>query len=293
MRLAIIRCSVVAVVLLSAAGSAFGRSRAEWSVEWLARSADVLAIGRIRQVTHLPGPGDVTYERCVVELGQVFKGDLRGRRLTLVIRRMHLPSVRPLTESKEGVLLFLSWSTHEWEKPMDRVWVPAGDMRGLMVFDLTNPPEKLYSKDMRAVVTWEEVFDIVLRWGAAPVKHSVLWEVPPGTPGLPAYHASAFYLVVPAEEKHRLHFMDLARSPKQYEREKAAEELRKFPGAETEAVLRRLLEDDTQRPVHRDHHELNGIEYPVRKAAFYTLVAMGKPVPGVALRRMPTPQERR
>jgi hypothetical protein len=87
--------------------------------------------------------------------------------------------------------------------------------------------------------------------------------------------------------------MDLARSPKQHEREKAARELQKFPGGETEAVLRRLLDDDTERFLHREYDQISRVEYPVRSAAFYSLVALGKAVPGVALGPQPTPEEQR
>ena len=97
---------------------------------------------------------------------------------------------------------------------------------------------------------------------------------------------------LPAEERFRAHFLKLASSKEPAERQRAAAELSKFPGDETEAALRALLKDQTENVWLFSADTITKIEYGVRAAAYTSLKSLGKDVPAIVLERQPTDQER-
>jgi hypothetical protein len=138
------------------------------------------------------------------------------------------------------------------------------------------------------------LLDTVRSWAGSNISHSLWSEIPFDSPIFEhLYAGSACYLKVPAEEKHRAHFIELARSAKPEERLKAALELRKFPGEETERVLYELLKDETENRRYSCADTLARVEYGVRAAAVRSLKALGRPVPELRLEREPTEEEQR
>jgi len=290
--------SVFTVALLLALS---GQSRAEImaapSIEWLSCQSDVIVVGKLEKIAVIKGPGDVIYEDCTVQIGEVVKGDIKGKELVFCLRTLSSPepSVKALMNSRQEVLLFLSKSEdHGGESHLDNMYVPTSMLQPFSVINLSDVPKDLYGKDMTVLADPKVILKIVRTWAHSKISHSLWSEVPYASPVFKQLYAgSSCYLIVPAEESYRPYFLKLARSGNQYERQRAAEELYKFPGEETEAVLRELLADKTENVWTFSADTIWRIEYGVRAAAYNSLKALGKPVPQIELERKPTDAEQR
>lgn len=286
MKLRIDRCFLALLLILTAGGTAHAWVLSATSLEWLTCSAEAIIVGTISEIATSRGPHQVEYETCIVDVRQVLKGDVEGKRIAFTLRRLGAsPTVQPLAQSKASVLLFLSKSKpDEMEGPLQDKWVPTESHVTPAIVDLSTPPKKVHAKGWKIVDDKNEVLKIVGEWAKSPIKHSL---------SLADDQPSFLYRVmtVPAEESYRPQFMALARSAKPGERARAAAELYKFPGDETEAVLRQLLKDDSQGRSGDGFDRLSRVEYFVRSAAYRSLKELGKPVPEVVLEREPTPEE--
>ena len=79
--------------------------------------------------------------------------------------KINIPSyLQPYTSEQEVVEV--SGSTAG--ECLDRLATGHGT---LPIFDLSQPPEKVYSKDMKIVGDKEEMLKIVGRWAKSPLKH--------------------------------------------------------------------------------------------------------------------------
>ena len=87
--------------------------------------------------------------------------------------------------------------------------------------------------------------------------------------------------------------MKLAHSKSSSDRQEAAANLWKYPGPETERVLRGLLEDTAEMDESGTSDDVSEFAYFVRAAALESLKQMGKPVPDTVLKRKLTKDERR
>lgn len=263
------------------------------SVEWLSCSSEVIVTGKVTKVNDVEGPGKVTYEECTIKVERVFKGKVEGKELSFTLRRIGDDSrAGPLLKSDGPILFFLSKSRdHGPEKHLEGKWVPTPRAQNGSIVDLSRPITRTYSKEMKILDDSKELLKIVAVWAASPVKHFVREDVPGGPLHEELYAGSAVYLIVPAEEKHRLRFLKMARSPEAYTRSLAAGELWKFPGDETEKVLRDLLKDDSESFSHYSQDQIAGVEYHVRAAAHRSLTALGKKVEKMQLQRDPTAEE--
>ncbi|MCH7727919.1 MAG: HEAT repeat domain-containing protein [Planctomycetes bacterium] len=266
------------------------------SLEWLTCKAEVIVVGKIKGITVTKGRGSVIFEDCVVGVEQTLKGNVTGKRVEFTLRKFNNgPSVNAFVNSKDGAIFFLSQSKdHGSERHLDGKLVPTSLSMQMSVFDLSKPQDKIYSKEMKFVRNKKEILATVRQWSMSPVKHSLWSEVPFDSPIFKKLWAgSSVYLLVPAEEKFRGKFMKLARSQNPHERAKAAGELQKFPGPETEAVLRELMKDDAESFSYYSADQIGSVIFHVRLAASRSLKALGKPVPDIQLRRAPTKQEHR
>src|SRR6516165_12510179 len=59
-----------AMLMLCTAPVALAEVNIVPSLEWMCCSAEVIVIGKISKVDATPGPGDVTYEDCLVNIQQ-------------------------------------------------------------------------------------------------------------------------------------------------------------------------------------------------------------------------------
>lgn len=155
------------------------------------------------------------------------------------------------------------------------------------VFDLSNLPKDVYSKESTHLTKPEEILRTVRAWAGSMITRSLL--IHSSFDSSPRGSA----LLVPAEEKYRAHFLALAGSQKPFERQEAAMELAKFPGPDTEQVLLELLRDNTENFWFYSADTVSNVEFGVRAAAYRSLQALGKPVPTLELERQPTAAERR
>ncbi len=289
-------CWLPALLLLGTANPGFAEIRVAPSLEWLSCSADAIVIGNCVRLTATPGPGDVIYEDYVVEVQEVVKGDLKDKQINFTWRQIDASqSAMHLLKAKRGVLLFLAKSKdHGPEQRMNDKWVPLTPEGNPWIVDLSKLPKGIFSKEMKSISEEPEMLRIVREWAKSPVKQSLWLEVPFESPIFnQLYSGSSCYLMVPAEEKYRAGFMTLARSREAHDRAKAASELAKYAGKETEAVLRELLKDDAESVSHYANDEIASVNYHVRAAAYQSLKALGQQLPEVAMERKPTAVEQR
>ena len=291
------RVFIVAACFLLIAAQLHAEIRAALSIEWLACQAEIIVVGKITKVSVTKGVHAVAYyEDCTVQVDEVLKGGVKGKELVFCLRDLSEPTAQSLVDSKAEVLLFLSRSKdHGSEQHLDNMYVPTSMQSPISLINLTNTPQDLYSKDMSILKDKEKTLNAVRAWADSKIAHSLWSEVPFNSPiHRQLWGGSSCYLVVPAEGNYRAHFMELARWDDPHKRQEAAAELCKFPGEETERVLRELLKDDTEHFLHFAADTISKVEYGVRAVACRSLKALSKPVPEmVELEREPTEQEQR
>ena len=287
------RTIVTVALLLILSGQSRAESMAASSVEWLSCKSDVVVVGKITKITVTKGVHSVIYEDCVVQIHEVIKGDIKDKKLVFCLRTLSSePSGKDFMNSKEGILLFLSNSTnHGSEHHLNNKFVPTSMRFPFSILDLSNIPKHVYSKEMTILADQKEILKTVRSWADSKIVHSLRSKVPSDSPIFwHLYGGSNVNLIVPAEEKYRAHFMKLAQSDKPHERQKAALELQKFPGEETERVLRELLKDEPENFWY-SADTISKVEFGVRAAAYWSLKALRKAVPKIELERKPTEEE--
>src|SRR6185436_1386481 len=75
-------------IAVSCVSAARAEIREAPSVEWLTCAAEVVVVGKISKITETKGPGDVTYEDCLVDLDRIVKGNFDGKPITFTLRRL-------------------------------------------------------------------------------------------------------------------------------------------------------------------------------------------------------------
>ena len=261
------------------------------SIEWLACEAEVIAVGKIASTTSVKGPGDVTYEDCVFSVTEHIKG-MPAKELKFCHRRMS--AEKPAwTTSKSDLLVFLS--VHKTgDARLNGLLMPLGEQQPFPIFELSNIQKGAYSTDMTILTSQEAILGIVRSWASSKIEHFLWVPVPPGSPiERTLFAGSSVFLKVPAEEKYRAQFMSMVESKDPYQRRKAARELAKYSGPETERTLRKLLDDDTQDIFAHTEDTIVTFRFSVRQEALRSLKILGTAVPDVTLERKPTDEERR
>lgn len=280
------------------------------SLEWRVCQAKIVAVGRLKEVKTVVW-GQVLYEDCVLEVSENIKGS-DAKNISFTFR--HVTANKEKWKYPKGeVLVFLSvWEdrfTDEeaassgfadpyYETRMHKrlVLMGRGDrLDGYSIIPLTNPLADVWDKEMQPVTDKDEMLTICRKWNKSPITHSIEIDVPFDTPLYKRYYAmSAVLFVVPAEEKFRPRFLADANSTDKYKRSRAAWELSKFPGDETEAALRKLLDDNTETIWLALPDSIAEIKYEIRSHAYHALKHLGKSVPeNLILERKPTEDEQR
>jgi hypothetical protein len=275
------------------------------SLEWLACASEVIVLGQITSSRVEKGPGDVIYEDCVLRVTETIKGK-ETREISFCYRHFPRDDISWLRPRAE-LLVFLSrWQdSYEderihlyvnpyYEARMHKLLVPTQNREPLSVFDLRNPPHHVFDRDGRQLLQRDEILSIARAWAKAPIVNYLERDAAYDSDAFQQLRSgSAVWLKVPAEEKYRPEFMKLARSEDVFERTKAAAELGKYPGRETEEVLRRLLDDTTESQSLFAADVIWEVRYPVREAAYRSLKKLGISVPELAFQRPATPDEKR
>lgn len=293
-------------VFLTAASSLEATITGANSVEWLTCASEIVATGRVVKVSTVKGPGDVLYTDCVLEVAETIKGPPL-KEVTFCYRELADKKPEWLTPGREFLVMLSRWkdsytdaqiasggfSDPYYETRMHNLLVPTSDGQlPLSLIDLSQPLKNLYTKDARTLTDKSELLGICRAWSRSPIANSLMQEVPMESPiHRELWGGSSVFLIVPAEDEYRARFLAQARSQDSYARQSAAAELWKFPGEDTETVLRELLNDRSENTWMSSNDTIARIEYGVRAAASRSLQELGKPVPQLELERKPTAAE--
>jgi hypothetical protein len=297
-------------LLISSGATARGAISGTSSLEWRVCEAKIVALGRITEVKTTVWKS-VLYEDCVLDVTENLKG-LKLKQISFTFRHVEGNQAK-WNYPKGDVLVFLTqWKDHytdeqvalgqfadpSYETRMHKRWIPMGSgerPERYSVIPLDAALEPVYDREMNLVNGREALLSVCREWAMSPITHPISLDVPFGTPLHKQYYAmSAVLFAVPAEEKFRARYLKNAKSSDNGERSEAAANLGKFPGDDSEAALRALLEDTTEGIWIHSPDSIAEIEYDIRSLAYHGLKNLGKVVPeNLTLRRKPTDDEQK
>lgn len=258
------------------------------SIEWLVDSSE--SIGHYKVTKAEPGEKGKTWVYTDVQctLASGLKG--AGPENTQFQHYAQGTAKEPPKAPREGSE-FLVFFSPKKEQPSVRyhISLSAPAVRGFR--------SVAFTKDARVLKSKEEILETV----AERIKLDRSVDVPsPGKsanvftpPGngclrveIPAdseafralYSGSVCYLVVPADKEFRDQLLQQLKSKNVWTRAKAARRLAAYPGADTEKILRPLLQDPGKATLithDEDKTEIPVEVYPVRQAAYEALKQLG------------------
>jgi hypothetical protein len=188
----------------------YAENMAADSIEWLACDAEIIAIGHLKEVRKLKGPGEVVYEDCTLVVTELLKSPAQKNEVSFTFRRFNYhPSMADWMRDDAEVLVFLSTSKdHGPEKHLDGALVPTSMSFPLSLVNLAEPGKYLINikfdvlKHGWEVVEatragWQALNNYQLTGGNVRVK-KLRVEVPANTEAHATLDAgSACYLYVP------------------------------------------------------------------------------------------------
>ncbi|WP_395743578.1 HEAT repeat domain-containing protein [Prosthecobacter sp.] len=279
------------------------RSLALNSIESLTCASQIVAIGTLKEIKSVKGPDNRVFKDYVLTVSEIIKGS-HAKEISFTYDDPYSMDGK-WRKPDQPLLVFLRQQQDHLTDEQDRPPTEDHDFREtrllkrlILVSDnffpsvipLADLPGYLYDKDKHQISDGQTLLAICRQWASSPIKQTVRWvQVDPDvlSPFIP------YSLIVPAEEKHRLLFLQHAKSDDPTLRQTAAEELWKFPGDESETALRSLLNDTTESIWSLGRGYISRIEYRVRSAAVSSLKKLGEPVPDLLLQRPPTAEEKR
>lgn len=293
-----------AILLLFQYGLAYAETNIVDSLEWMTVDSPLIVRGKVTDAQDTTGPHAVIYRDITIRIQKLLKGSLGGDFLNVRLR-LSRGDVQGVAwkESGHSLLLFLRKGREADDKALAGRWVLRERCRS--VIDLEQP-ERVYKADMKYARDAKEILGIVRHWATwkkelpevggpdifKPQTGYLRLEIPPGADIYPEVFAgSACYINVPAEEKYRSLALSKARSMSESQRIEGAQMLQNYPGPETIQVLRLLLYDTTQQDWFTGPDRLIKIYYLVRRAAYESLLALGRKPTKPTLERSPTPEE--
>jgi hypothetical protein len=319
-RFTIILVSAVFLLCTSAQAEINGAD----TLEWLACASEVIAVGQITRSTTTRGDGGRANEEWILRVTEMIKGP-PAREISFRYQNLWNDDISWIRRTAEPmVLLSRAKSDKDWdptapaqEKPVDLTiidlsatappvtvapknknapsfLVPTTARHPFSVLDLQKPPPDLFNGDGRRLTSRDEILAIARTWSKSPITAYLDRNVdPPSDAFEQLYSGSVVLLRVPAEQKYRAELIKLARFGIIYRRSKAVEELAKYPGAETEKLLRSLLNDTSEQQQLDANDVITTIRYPVREAAYKSLEQLGVNVPEMPFERAPKEEEQR
>ncbi len=254
------------------------------SIEWMTCESDVIVLGEI-EIIELAKPSRlITYDLLTIKIDKVLKGEIADRKLFFELNSSDTKTIsETLNKSDNTFLIFLKKTA---DADNDKKYTPTSSQLPLSILNLDYLPAYIYDKDGKTVQSAPEIINLVKNWSDIKIADSL--AVRPKI-----FRSFADFILIPAEEKYRKIFLNMADSENPFERKRAASELSKFPGEKTETVLRRLLEDEIEETSYFAADVIFKVNYSVRAAAYKSLKVLGKSVPEVKLERQPTFDERR
>lgn len=288
---------VFSVLAMLIAGAAFGEMIIVDSVEWRTIDSELIVKGTVAAIARVPEHD--SFRDVTIAVDDTLKGKIVGKTVTIRVSALDNPQV--WKKNGRTYLFFLLKGT----KPSDGNlfaghWVLR--RHNQCIIDLVEP-KHVYNGDGVVAKDSEEILRIVANYATrerprvptAPAddacRQSGCFWMPmralTGVIGGPCQ-----FVTVPAEEKYRAVAMKLATSGEPSDRWKGASMLGYYPGPETVKVLLNLLKDTHEAETFQNLGELVGISYPVREAAYSSLVALGVEADKPVLEREPTDKEK-
>jgi hypothetical protein len=275
------------------------------SLEWLAVDAPLIVRGRALETRDVDAQRGYVLRYVTVAVRRVYKGEADRPTLQVVLRvRRRQKAGKDWARAPAGHLFFLRPVVADGEI-VQNLWRVRADRRSAL--DLTKLP-KVVKADGGFIKTRAELLRIVRKWAEAgdpnrpcvgtpdvdkPRTGYLRLKVPPKHELCAELGGGVCYLNVPATEAHRAHAMALTQAEHYWVRARGADMLRNYPGPNTVERLKGLLSDDGQRRWVNRHGELIRVEYPVRRAAYDALAALGEKAEKPLLERGPTGEERK
>lgn len=265
------------------------------SVEWLTCDSDVIVIGKVAEITRAESLYSTVFEDCKIQIDEVIKGGISGTELVFCWGAVpNQPEPQGFLQSDSSILFFLSRSDVRKENHhLHDMLVLTSKSFPTSAVNLANLPEEIYDRNATPLRDSKQIVSLTKSWADREVRYSLMGDrLPPKEPsGIDG--GGGRWLIIPVEEKYRAQFVADAQSDDPGRRWWAARELYKFPGEETERILRGLLKDETEQVMSPSADTISRVQYGVRTAAYESLQILGKPVPEIQLWRRATEEEQR
>ncbi|MES2462080.1 MAG: hypothetical protein V4671_15960 [Armatimonadota bacterium] len=129
------------------------------SVEWLAYSSDVIAVGKIIKVKSTQGLGSVIYDDCTLRVTELIRSPVSRKEILFTLRRSQQePSAAVWQRDRAELLVFLTLSRdHGSEKHLNGALVPANGQFPLSLVALAQPQKHLIDIHFNLLKDREEV----------------------------------------------------------------------------------------------------------------------------------------
>jgi hypothetical protein len=272
------------------------------SLEWRTVEAPLIVRGKVTRSQEVKVADDQrAWHDITVAITESLKGDLAGK--TLVFRTLS----QDAWAEHEYLFFLCRWHKDHWNEGNTSALKSQITQTSGGAIDLDSP-HQVYTADQTYARTAREILDIVRRSaklptggrgrevGADPTKRGTLKlnvEVHFDAPiHAYLYAGSAVLLVVPADEKRKSEGLMMLASMDPHIRAAGARRLAHYPGPATIKELRERLKDTGQVEVIQAG-KLILIRYPVRQAAYESLLNLGEKPDKPVFERNPTGEEAR
>ena len=266
------------------------------TLEALGCEAEVIAVGRLLAWSTEKGEGAQLYEHCLLEVTEPIKGS-PPRQLPFTYIHWNRHDAAPWRQHRVELLVALRHAPKAYGDEHRDWLVPITPTDPFSIFNLRKPPDDLFDRTGHHVTDRNEILSILRHWANSGVTNTLHRDASVDSEAFQQlYSGSIVWLFVPADENSRHEIVAQAHSPELWERAEAAAELWKFPGRDTEDLLRALL-DDTAEPemasLLGNTPDYNVAVFRVRQAAAQSLKKLGITPPDLPMQRITTPDERR
>ncbi len=144
---------IILIAILAMPIIAFAEIMVASALEWLSCSAEIVAVGKIKNISITKGIHSVIYEDVTVEIHELLKGDIHDKEITFCLRTLSSePNAKSLMNSEEGILFFLSSSKdHGSEHHLDNKLVPTSLDFPLSIINLSSPSKFIFNMEFENV----------------------------------------------------------------------------------------------------------------------------------------------
>ncbi len=292
----------IATAILVIATCARAETTVVDSLEWQAADAPLIVQAKVADLAEWHGRGQVIYRDIKLSDVKVLKGDIKPEVIAFRVRVVgDDPAGSAWKTSGDTYIFFLMSGKNETDSEMGEHWVLRS---ARSVVDLDHP-NRVFTAAMQEATDRDEILKTIASYkdataGATPVgepnifkpqRGYVRLEIPLGSPIFnQVWAGSSSYINVPADKKAHEIALALSRSKNVVDRISAAEMLLNYPSLETTKILTEMLADAAESHTYADQ-KLIGIGYPVRAAAYQTLLDLKEKTEKPILERPPTQAE--